>query len=95
MLPQTTLEMKAPSLLCAAAHSRIQFDNLYHISHVPVNGLPLLTLQKDSVIQHVPFFFYTRILQPILVQTLSLFVFLLFVTNQIKTTQFDKSLNEH
>lgn len=27
MLPQTTLEMKAPSLLCAAAYSRIPFGN--------------------------------------------------------------------
>lgn len=62
MLPHTTLEMKAPSLLCAAAQSRIQSDNLYHISHAPANGLQLFTFQKESVTQYVSFFFYRRIL---------------------------------
>lgn len=51
-------------------------------SHVDVNGLQLFTFQKESFIQYVPFLFYTRILYPILVQTL-----FLLVTNQIKTTQ--------
>lgn len=82
MLPQTTLEMKAPSLLCAVHTPGYNLAMLHSISRVHVNGLQLLTFQKEGIIQYVPFLFYTGTLHPILVQTLSL-----FVTNQIKTTQ--------
>lgn len=72
MLPQTTLEMKAPSRLCAVHTPGYNLAMLYSISHVHVNGLQLLTFQKEGIIQYVPFLFYTGTLHPILVQTLSL-----------------------
>lgn len=84
MLPQTTLQMKAPSSLCAAVHSRIQFGNAESYFTCTCQWTAAFYFSKGicTVIQYVPFFFYIRILHPILVQTL-----FLFVTNQTTTTQ--------
>lgn len=94
MHPPTTLEIKAPGLLWASVHSRIQFCN----AESYFTGIYQWTVAFHFfkiicyiIQQYVPFVIDTRILFPSLVQKLALFVAI-----QTKTTQaVDKFLNEH
>lgn len=93
MHPPTTLEIKAPGLLWASVHSRIQscnaesyFTGIYQWT-VAFHFFKIICY---IIQQYVPFVIDTRILFPSLVQKLALFVAI-----QTKTTQaVDKFLNE-